>query len=154
MCIYVMNSKKLCISKLQLWENFIFWQTSCKKVRVLRIFGKIIMHLHVNCKYLYIEKKKISHEKILYWWYSVKYFSIYHAIQQSNVRKCYILTILIVKTLEFSRFRGIITYLCYPIAKEREKNVHFKKSGVALTQLSLTLHCSRRIFYYLFYIHV
>ena len=31
---------------------------------------------------------------------------------------------------------------------------HIKKSGVALTQLSLTLHCSRRIFYYLLYIHI
>ena len=29
-----------------------------------------------------------------------------------------------------------------------------KKSGVALTQLSLTLHYSRRVFYYQFYIHV
>ena len=40
------------------------------------------------------------------------------------------------------------------------KETHFmtvykeKKSGVALTQLSLTLHYSRRIFYHQFYIHV
>ena len=31
---------------------------------------------------------------------------------------------------------------------------YFQKSGVALTQLSLTLHYSRRVFYYQFYIHV
>ena len=30
----------------------------------------------------------------------------------------------------------------------------YKKSGVALTQLSLTLHYSRRVFYFQFYIHV
>ena len=29
-----------------------------------------------------------------------------------------------------------------------------KRSGVAFTQLSLTLHYSRRIFYYLLYIHI
>ena len=29
-----------------------------------------------------------------------------------------------------------------------------KKSSVALTQLSLTLHYNRRVFYYLLYIHV
>ena len=32
--------------------------------------------------------------------------------------------------------------------------IHNKKSGVALTQLSLTLHYSRRVFYHQFSIHV
>ena len=32
--------------------------------------------------------------------------------------------------------------------------LEYKKSGVALTQLSLTSHYSRRVFYYQFYIHV
>ena len=34
---------------------------------------------------------------------------------------------------------------------QKQKN---KKSGMALTQLSLTLHYSRRVFYYQFYIHI
>ena len=34
------------------------------------------------------------------------------------------------------------------------KRYYWKKSGVALTQLSLTLHYSRRVFYYQFHIHV
>ena len=41
----------------------------------------------------------------------MKYFCIYHVIKKSNVRKCYILTTLIVKRLEINRFWGIIMYL-------------------------------------------
>ena len=35
-----------------------------------------------------------------------------YLIQKSNARKCYILVTLIVKRLEFNRFREVIMYLC------------------------------------------
>ena len=97
--MYLCNEivKKLCISKFQLLEIFIFWQTSHEK------WESFAIYFH-NQSQILVYLKKISHRKILFCQHSVKNFCIYHAIQKSNVRKFYIFATLIVKRLEVNWF--------------------------------------------------
>ena len=52
-----------------------------------------------------------------------------------------------------SKYR-VLMFIYSRIMCRREKKPKRKIYGVALTQLSLTLHNSRRTFYYQHYIHV
>ena len=99
-------AKKSNISKFHFGENLTFQQASREKNANFTDFRqrkKKSCNYIANRKYLYIFKK-INRKKTPFCRYSVKYFRIYHVIQKSNVRKCYILAALIVKRLEFRDF--------------------------------------------------
>ena len=87
MCIYALNRKKK-----SLFQNFAckkisyFDKPAVKKVHVWPIFSKISAYLHMQLQ-INEHLKNISHEKIPFCQYSVKYLCIFYVIQKLNVRK-------------------------------------------------------------------
>ena len=130
MCIYVINRKKKSLFKNFACKKISYFDNpAVKKVQVWSIFSKISAYLHMQLQ-INEHLKNISHEKIPFCQYSVKYLCIFYVIQKLNVRKFYILATAIVKSLEFNWFRGIIMDLCNQShVQKRKKMVYFTNSA-------------------------
>ena len=97
-----MNSKKTRISKFHRQNH----QASREKSTSFADFWQNNSTYMHNQWQTLVYFKKISSKKIPICRYSLKYFRIYHVIQKSNVRICYIFAFLIVKRLEFKPISG------------------------------------------------